>query len=201
MTIRIAHDFTCPWCWVGLFQAGRLQEEYGVEIEWIGCELMPEELSWGEPTIKIPDPANKPKILSRFEFLNYIEGIEIPVIQKPPRMRTHHAHLAVEVAKQHGVADSFVEAVYRAYWEDGRAINEIDVLVELADGRLPSEVDLRASINAEDGAANIVHFDQPAYDEGIYNVPTFFIGEERLAEQPYGAIHAAMERLLAGAPN
>lgn len=201
MTIRVAHDFTCPWCWVGLFQARRLQAEYGVEIDWVGYELQPEELEWPEPTIKIPDPPNKPKILSRFEFLLFNEGMELPVVSKPVRMRTHRAHLAVEIAKPHGVADTFVEALYRAFWEEGREINDIDVLLELADGRLPAEADLRAAIEAEEGAEKITHFDKPAYASGVYNVPTFFIGNVRLAEMPYGLIRAAMERMLTGSNN
>jgi len=196
VTIKVVHDFICPWCWVGLFQAQRLQKEFGVEIEWIGGELFPEELAWPEPAIRVPDPPNRPATKSRFEFLKYIEGIEVPKVTRPPRMRSHNAHLAVEFAKMVGKADQVVEALYRAYYESGQPIGELETAVAITGPIVGDEEGLRRAIDAEQGAETFIHFDDPAYAEGIYNVPTFFIGDERLAEQPYGEIRAAMERLL-----
>ncbi len=194
MTVRVVHDFTCPWCWVGLFQAQRLQKEFGVDIEWVGAELWPEELGWPAPRIPEPEPENKPALKSRFEFLKFIEGIEVPKIERPKWMRIHKANLAVELAKHHGVADAMVEALYRAYWERGEAIGEFEVIEGIAASILPSDANISAAIESEEGAANILHFDDPAHEAGVYNVPTFFIGQERLAEQPYGELSAAVER-------
>ena len=28
LKVTIAHDYLCPWCWVGFFQAKRLKEEF-----------------------------------------------------------------------------------------------------------------------------------------------------------------------------
>jgi len=198
MTVPVAHDFICPWCWIGLLQARKLQKEYGVEIDWIGYELFPEELEWPDYPAAKPDPANKPATPSRLQFLEYADDIQVPKIDRPRKMRTHRAHLAVELAKKHGVADSFVEALYRAYWEEGKEINDIAVLETIAYGRFPADVDLRAAIKAEEGAENIVHFDDDAYKNGVYNVPTFFIEDQRLAEQPYVVLKNALEAALAG---
>ena len=41
--------------------------------------------------------------------------------------------------------------------------------------------------------------DAPAYASGVYNVPTFFIGKERYAEQTYSVIRDAVERASARA--
>jgi len=50
VTLPIAHDFICPWCWVGLLQALKLKKEFGVALEWKGYELWPEELAWPVPS-------------------------------------------------------------------------------------------------------------------------------------------------------
>ena len=38
-------------------------------------------------------------------------------------------------------------------------------------------------------------FDDDAYNSGIYNVPTYFVGDERLAEQPYVVLRDAVAKI------
>src|SRR5689334_5368742 len=114
LKVAIAHDFTCPWCWVALFQAKRLQAEYGIEIDWRGYELWPEELDWPEarPAGIIP---GRPPVPSRLDFLLMLEGLELPKVERPKRMRVHAALEAVEAVRDRGGdVDGFVESVYRA---------------------------------------------------------------------------------------
>jgi predicted DsbA family dithiol-disulfide isomerase len=195
MTIPIAHDFICPWCWVGLLQAKRLKEEFGAEIEWRGYELYPDALEWSTSAPTPAPPANKPPVPSRFDFLLHADGLELPKSVRPHRMRTHNAHEAAEYAKTEGKADTFIETLYRAYWEDGREINRPDVLHELARNVLSDPDEMLRAVNEKRFAANIVGFDDDAYASGVYNVPTFFIGSERYAEQPYVVLKKAVEKL------
>ena len=196
LTIPVAHDFICPWCWVGLLQARRLQVELGARIDWRGYELFPEDLEWPDyPTPKLA-PVNKPSTPSRLDLMLAAEEIEIPKIERPKKMRTYHAHQAVEYAKTEGdaVADEFIEVLYRAYWERGETINDLAVLKRLATGivhNLDAMLDAARSRKFRD---QIVKFDDDAYAKGVYNVPTFFIGGERLAEQPYSVLAKAAKR-------
>ncbi len=199
LVIQVAHDFTCPWCWVALFQAKRLQAEFGVEIEWLGYELWPEELEWPESRPAMPAPLNRPPILSRFEFLKLMDGVDVPDVDRPKGMRVHASLEAVEYLKEHspGAAGSFVEDVYRAYWERGEAIGEIDVICRLLAPYLSEPVQAaRQALEERRYRDNVVHFDAPSYKLGIFNVPTFFIGGERLAEQPYVVLRRAVGDLL-----
>ena len=55
-SVIIAHDYLCPWCWIGLFQAKRLKEEFpNLRQDWRGFELLPESLG------PIPDYKPQPK--------------------------------------------------------------------------------------------------------------------------------------------
>jgi riboflavin biosynthesis pyrimidine reductase/predicted DsbA family dithiol-disulfide isomerase len=191
-TVSVAHDFICPWCWIGLFQAKRLQREFGVKIDWQGYELWPESLVWPESKPAEESPTNKPETPSRLSFLLMAEGLSIPQLDRPKRMRTNNAHQAAIFAKLEGVQDEFIEAIYRAYWERGMEINSPEVLCEIAKG-IVSDVDGMLKAVAENRFDDqVTDFDEPAHAKGVYNVPTFFVGEQRLAEQPYGVIRKAM---------
>ncbi len=199
ITIPVAHDFICPWCWVGLLQAQKLEREFGVGIEWLGYELFPAELEWPNYQPGPEPPANRPPTLSRFEFLLAADGLELPTATKPKGMRTFNAHEAVEFAKTEGVSNKLVDILYRAYWERGENINDVENLRALAVGTV---TDLDAYVNAivtQQFKSNIVGFDDEAYSKGIYNVPTFFIGGERYAEQPYTNLRKAVTRAVAEA--
>jgi riboflavin biosynthesis pyrimidine reductase/predicted DsbA family dithiol-disulfide isomerase len=185
LTIPVAHDFICPWCWVGLFQARKLQKEFGAKIEWLGYELYPEEIAWPEKSHKTPPPANKPKTPGRFELLLWAEQMELPDVVRPKHMRTHNAHEAVEYAKIEGTADRLVEALYRAYWEQGLEINNPDVIQKIAEPIVHDIEALMCAVELKRFKSRIVGFDDAAYARGVYNVPTFFIGGERIAEHPY----------------
>jgi predicted DsbA family dithiol-disulfide isomerase len=192
MTIPVAHDFTCPWCWIGLHQARRLTKEFGVTFEWLGYELYPDEEPWPEPTQKAPLPANRPPTPSRLELLYAAEAMDPPTAPRPKQMRVRNALLAVEYAKEHGDHDKLVEALYRAYWEGGIDISNFDFLQRLITAHGMDGAEARRAIEERQHLDRLVPFDAEAYARGVYNVPTFFIGNERCAEQPYRVLRNAV---------
>lgn len=200
--IPIAHDFSCPWCWVGLLQAQKLQAEFGVEIDWLGYELWPEGLDPAPSTNSAPPAevqSNRPKTPTRMQLAYAAMDIDRPsnYFKTPDDevYRTHNAHEAIEYAKALGCADDMADRLYRAYWTQATDINDVENILRLADGIVPDLDDLRAAIAEKRYADNIVGFDDDAYAAGVYNVPTFFIGGERYAEQPYRVLAAAVREL------
>ncbi|MEZ0327031.1 MAG: dihydrofolate reductase family protein [Fimbriimonas sp.] len=191
LTIPVAHDFNCAWCWVGFLQARRLQREFGVEIDWCPFEIHPDNL-WEEERL-----TGQPGMPSRLDLHVWAEQTDIPKVQRNPKMRTHNAHLAVEYAKDEGSADALVEAIYRAYWEEGRDIDDPDVLIQLALGIICDLDALEQTIAKKTYADRIIPFNEPAYEQGVTHVPCFFIGGERYAEQKYHVLRKAVEEELA----
>jgi predicted DsbA family dithiol-disulfide isomerase len=197
LTIPVAHDFICPWCWVALLQVNRLKEELPVEFEWLGYELFPEELEWGDYKPGPPVPANKPPVPSRFDFILIADGVTVPETARPHKMRTFNAHQAVEYAKTEGVANELVEKLYRAYWEEAKEINNIEVLLDLGKGIVKDLGAYESAIRERAFKDKIVGFDDEAYSKGVYNVPTYFIGGKSYAEQPYVTLRDAIQKALA----
>lgn len=190
-TIPIAHDFVCPWCWIAVSQAKRLKRDFGIEVEWVGYELWPEELEWptkAETRIVNPD---RPAVPGRLALALAAEGIELPP-SKRPQIRTHNAHEAVEFAKTLGFEKDLVDRLYRAYWVHGLDINNLTTIRLMATGLIRDLDELERAIVERRFASNITGFDNPAYEKGIFNVPTFVINGERFAEQPYSVLKGAL---------
>ncbi len=196
LTIKVAHDFICPWCWIGLFQAQRMQREFGVKIDWRGYELFPKSLDWPEAGPSKEKPADKPDTPSRLALMLAAEGLEVPKIERPHHMRTYNTHQAVEYAKTEGVQDAAIEALYRAFWEGGRNINDPHVISDVLRGIVHDLDALAYAIKNDKFGDQVVDFDDDAYARGVYNVPTFFIGADRYAEQPYGILRKALVKAI-----
>lgn len=201
LVIPVAHDPTCPWCWIGLSQVRRLRQEFDVEFEWLGYELYPEGLDWSDDTPPEPLPPNKPPIPSRLQLALAAEGIKLPSAKRPRQMRIHHALESIEYMKeQQAPVQAWVETVYEAYWMRGEAVGKIEVLCNLAaQNGFPCQ-DMEAALGSRTYADRIVKFDDDAYAAGVYNVPTFFIGERRYAEQPYVVLQRAVAGVLGVRP-
>lgn len=192
MVVPLAHDFSCPWCWIGLFQAQRLAAEFNVRFEWIGYELYPEGTPYDEAKPR-EHPANRPPTPGRLELAYAAQGMRRPQNRGPVDIRTHKAHEAVEFARQFGPVDSLIEAIYRAYFEQAADIDDIQVIAGVARPFVADLDEMLRSIAERRFQDRIVPFDHDAYESGVYNVPTFFIGGERYAEQPYVVLKEALE--------
>ncbi|MER3495735.1 MAG: hypothetical protein C4320_02275, partial [Armatimonadota bacterium] len=137
MTIAVAHDFICPWCWVGLAQARKLQEEFGVAIEWRAYELFPEGMDYPAATAPEVKPRNRPETPDRFTLLLAAEGMTMPQAHRPRGIKTTNAHLACIAARDQGCEDPLIEAFYRAYWERGESIDREEVVRKIVSGVVP----------------------------------------------------------------
>lgn len=191
-SLPVAHDFTCVWCWIGLSQAKRLRQEFGVEIEWLAYEAYPE----GYP-VREHAEENRP---SRLALAFAAEGLDAPDTSLPVGVTTFTAHTAVELAKTSGCADALVERIYRAYWMHGLDIGSRDVLEFLCRGLPIDSAAFKAALKGRRYADRIVQFDEPAWSTGVRYLPTFFLGDARLAEEPYPVLRRAVAEYLVAEP-
>ncbi len=195
LVIPVAHDFTCPWCWIALSQTKRLREAFDVEFDWRAYELWPEKLPFPEPSAPKPADPKRPATPSRLE-LAYAAELMIKPTVKHGWMRTNQAHQALEYAKSIGQQDAMLDRLYEAHWVAGDNIDDLETLLKLGEGIVPDRDDLKAAIAEKRFQDRIVEFDDDAYAAGVFNVPTYWIGGERYAEQPYSVLAEAINRAL-----
>lgn len=193
--LTVAHDYICPWCYVGWQQGKRLNEEFPeIELVWKGYELLPEGLDY-TPSPPDPDADKKPPIPSRLELLVAADGIVLP-----KRLRalsnSRRALEGGEFALEAGRADAYHEAVYDAYWNGDVDIADLDVLARLAE---KAGFDASAFLEALESRRfrdRIVEYDDPAHTAGVWNVPTWMFPERWIAEQPYSVVRAYAARFV-----
>ena len=196
LIVSVAHDYLCPWCWVGFFQAQKLQQEFPqIRLDWVGYELLPEELG-PLPDYK-PRPRNPQRPPDRFETFAAAEGV--PLHDRTIGViRTHSALEGAEYVKDKAPDrfDPYNEAVYRAYWERSEDISDLDVLGAIAENAGLDRADFLAAVSAKAYYDKIVRFDDDAYARDVTHVPTFIFRGERCAEAPYATIRDLAQRFL-----
>jgi len=197
LTITVAHDYICPWCWVGFFHAKRLAEEFPqIKLDWRGYELLPEG-RFEAPvfTQKVPDP-DRP--LNRFEIFAQNEGVEYNAYRPIGFVFSHNALEGAEYAKAQGKLEfeAYNEGVYRSYWEKSLDISDPEVLANIASDAGLNRNDFVSALHEKRFNHLIVPFDDEAYADDITHVPTFRFRGERVAEAPYAIIKNLTERFL-----
>jgi len=197
-TVIIAHDYLCPWCWIGFFQAKRLAAEFPqIKQDWRGYELLPESLG------PLPDYKRKPRDPndppSRLELMLEHEGLSIASDRSIGVIRTHAPMEGAEYFKQlhPDRFDDYNETVYRAFWERSEDISDIVVLARIAVESGADEAGFVKAVTAKAYSDRIVEFDSGAYADDITHVPTFVFRGERCAEAPYETIRDLAQRFIA----
>ena len=196
LSVTIAHDYLCPWCWVGYFHALRLKEEFPkIEQNWIGAELLPEELG------PLPDYKPRPRDRenpTRFDLFTDSEGVVIPDSRTIGIIRTHYALEGAEWFKEHAPDrfDDYNGAVYRGFWQHSVDISNLATLTEIARDNGADANAFYEAIEAKQYHDKIIRFDDDAYAADITHVPTFAFRGERCAEAPYSTIQELASRYM-----
>jgi predicted DsbA family dithiol-disulfide isomerase len=140
MHIDIISDVICPWCFVGkrrLERALAMRPGVQPEIAWRPFQLNPDMPSEGLDrkvylAAKFGSDAHAERIYQHVSEAG--ATVDIPFaferIRRTPN--TRDAHRLIRYAGAQGSADAMVEALFRAYFLEGRDIGNRDVLAELA---------------------------------------------------------------------
>ena len=179
LKVTVFSDFVCPFCYIGLETMRKLAPEFGVELQWRGFEIHPEWPAEGIEAEKVyarmMSPQARAAAWQRISAMADAAGVRMT---PPARLTNSHAALmAAEYAQEEGKGEAFERRVYRAYFEEGANIGDIEVLKKLG-----AEVGLAPELIAE--AARSPKYDLKlknnalvASRHGVSGVPTFFIGD------------------------
>ncbi|MFL5538529.1 MAG: DsbA family protein [Longimicrobiaceae bacterium] len=184
--VLVFSDFTCPFCHVNEAALRRLEDEGLAAPRYAAFELYPAPAPPGAPSA---DDVRAAKPLA--------EALGIALTAPGTRPRTRKAHEAAKLAEQKGAGRAMREAIFAAYFGDGRDVGRIDVLVELgaALGLDPTELKVVLDVDTFSGA---VDADRAlAARLGIAAVPALVVGAGADAEMVSGALpYAALREML-----
>jgi predicted DsbA family dithiol-disulfide isomerase len=199
--IDVWSDYVCPFCYLQLPALKRLQQAFGpaLQIAWRAFELRPDP----HPTL---DPAGE-YLRSTWERLVYPMARERGMTLKlpPVQPRSRKAMEAAAYAQSQGKFDAMHEAIFRAFFEEGRDIGQTEVLLDIADSIGLRPEALRKAFDEHDHAAQVTEDQQLARDLGISGVPIMALRaddapwRQATALQgavPYESMRAAVEKML-----
>jgi len=205
--VAVVSDVVCPWCYVGkrhLEAALATLAEAGDPVpvvRWHPFELNPGLPPDGVPRReylerKFGGPARAGQIYDRVRSAGTQAGIAFDFERIQLQPNTRDAHRLVAWAQSQGDADALVEALFRAYFIEGRFVGSQEVLAEIAGA---SGFDAAAAADflfSGHGTDEIGAAEARAADLGVSGVP-FFIVDGRYGlsgAQPSEAIVGAIRR-------
>ena len=124
---------------------------------------------------------------------------EAGLIMRPPTKTpyTMYALEATEYAKAQGRFEPFHRLMYKAGWEDGKDIGDLDVIQESAEEVGLDWTELKARLESRQYEAVVMDQYRQAMDIGIEGVPGFVIGNYLFTgAQPYSVFQDVVNRVL-----
>lgn len=189
-TIDIVSDVVCPWCYIGKrrLEAALASSDQPVpQIRWHPFQLNPDLPSGGVDRRayleeKFGGPERAREIYARVEAAGREAGIAFDferIARQPNTLDAHRLIAWVQSGTVENV-DRLVERLFRAYFEEGVDIGDIDELVRLAGDAGCETAAARAHLASAAGRAEVAAADERIRSMGIGGVP-FFIFNQRIA--------------------
>ena len=203
MRIEVVSDVICPWCYIGkrrLQKAITLVEDgLNAEIRWLPFQLNPNMPKEGIPRAeyrkaKFGSLERSRALDARLASEGMSEGIGFAFDSIDRTPNTVAAHALVGLAQREGRADAVIDALFHAYFEEGRDIGDRAVLDDIA---------RRCGVTGapgQDDVKEVTALEESLRGLGISAVPTF-IFDRKLAvsgAQPPAALAEAMRQALGG---
>ncbi|MDB5373027.1 MAG: putative dithiol-disulfide isomerase involved in polyketide biosynthesis [Belnapia sp.] len=208
--IDIVSDAICPWCWVGKRNleaalAMLAAEGERFEIFWRPFQLNPDMPAAGVEraayrAAKFGNETRGRELDAQVAAAGHAAGLAFRHDRMLRTPNTIDAHRLVRLAGEQGPArqDAVMEAVFQAYFHDGRDIGSQAVLAEIAGEAGLDAAAVAAYLASEAGADEVRAEDAGFRQGGLSGVPTFALDGHVLfsGAMPPGQIAAAFRRGL-----
>ncbi len=178
-------DYVCPFSCLAEAALTRLRAEGEVETEYRAYELRP-------APVPLPDPA-APWLARHWRdtILPLAAALGVGMRQPEVQPRSRKAHEMAKLAAEHGRFQPVHDALFRAFFAEGRDIGRIDVLVEIGVEAGLDREELGVGLGVDRWAERVVEEEREALEREIGGVPTFLVDDEALVGlQPYGVLRA-----------
>jgi predicted DsbA family dithiol-disulfide isomerase len=188
MKVEIWSDVMCPFCYIAKrrFENALQQFEHKneVEIEWKSFQL--------NPGMETNPDMNITRYLADIKgwTLDYARQMNAHVTQmaaeagltynfdKAIVANSFNAHRFSHLAKKHGLGVEAEEQLFKAYFTDGKNIDDNDTLIELGAGLGLDPTEIKQSLESNAYADEVKHDIAKAQHLGIRGVPFFVLNNK-----------------------
>jgi len=188
MTVKldILSDPICPWCYIGkthLETALAQVPDHPFVIEWHPFQLNPDMPADGMDRRAYLEGKFGGKDGAVRAYAPVVEhaekaglNIDFEAMKRTPN--TLDAHRLIHWAGIEGKQPQTVDALFKAYFEDGRDIGDHDVLADLADSVGMDASVVRKLLKSDSDTQNIRDRDAHSREMGVNSVPTYIVASK-----------------------
>ncbi|NDJ35321.1 MAG: DsbA family oxidoreductase [Chloroflexi bacterium] len=188
MRIDVFADIACPWCYIGearLHEAMEQRPDLTFERHWRPFQLQPTLPAEGMPwrpfaEVKFGGWQSAMRMFDHVAEAGAQAGVTFHFDRISHANNTTDAHRLVLLAESFNKQWAMADALFRAYFAEGRNLNDLEQLVEVAGNvGLPTDA-VREYLRSDEGRLTVERAQQEAYELGVQGVP-FFVFENRFA--------------------
>ncbi|MGP1397826.1 MAG: DsbA family oxidoreductase [Inquilinaceae bacterium] len=184
LSIEIVSDAICPWCWVGKRRLDRalaaVAPDIAATVTWRSFELNP-----GMPKGGVDRRTYRTRKFGSWERSQALDA-QVADAARPEGLVFRHdlmdrtpntvdAHRLIWLAGRHGVQHATVEALFVAYFHDGRDIGDVDTLIDVGVSAGLPRADIASMLASDEGTAEVGAELDRAHGLQISGVPTVLI--------------------------
>lgn len=190
MKVEIWSDVMCPFCYIGKrrFEQALTSFEYAddIELEWKSFQLYPEMKTQPGKSVNEHLAEVKGWSIEQADQMNrHVSDMAADVglkfnFDKAVVANSFHAHRLVHFAKEHGKDNEMEEALFKAYFTDGKNIDDPKVLFELGSELGLDKESLEETLESDKYSNSVKQDILAAKNMGIQGVP-FFLFDRKYA--------------------
>ncbi len=181
--IEIWSDIQCPFCYIGKRKIEKALEAFDekekIEVEWKSYQLDPEARS--QPGVDVYDYLASRKGQTRAWAIDMHKNVTAMAkengldyhFEKTIIANSYNAHRLIHLAKQHSLGNEAEERIFKAYFTEGKDIDNKETLLALAKEIGLAEQEAKEVLES-DKFGNEVRADiDEAMNIGVRGVPFF----------------------------
>ncbi|UXU85478.1 DsbA family oxidoreductase [Burkholderia sp. S-53] len=185
LEVTVTYDLICPWCWIAEHRLADAIDAAGlggnVNVRFVPFELNPTMPAGGIDrkayrSAKFGSWARSQALDAHVVEAGRAAGLVFDHARIARTPNTRLAHRLVWFAQQRDSAVALVDALFAAYFRDGRDIGDADVLAEIATGAGLQGDAVCAFLASGEGLDAVVALEAEAVREGVASVPSTRIG-------------------------
>ena len=163
-----------------------MRKNFEIEVQWRAFPLHPETPEAGllMKEVYAARSIDIPQAMARLKKV--AEELGLPLGERKKTYNSRRAQELGKWAESRGKGDEFHDAVFRAYFADGKNIARTTVLAAIVKGMGLSEKEVREVLKKRTFQDAVDSDWELAYQLGISSVPTFVVDDEAVVgAQPY----------------
>jgi predicted DsbA family dithiol-disulfide isomerase len=184
LAVDVISDVICPWCYIGKrrLEKAIAAADVQVSVRWHPFQLNPtmpkEGISRKEyRTRKFGSWERSLELDAKVIAVGESEGIHFAFDKSERTPNTVDPHRLIWLADQHGCQDAVVEALFRAYFTEGKDIGNQQTLIDVAfETGLDRQI-VGAMLRSEEGLEVFTQAGERSRRHQVEGVPFFIIND------------------------